>query len=110
MTPNRMRILIVGTMLLSSVGCSGSRLRSLVTRSDYKTLEELEARDAEDAERAIVDKSLSGSDSARFASQERELDEEESSRFSLSRLFSRKSDDSEIGEDPFVDAPSTAAV
>ena len=110
MTPNRMRILIVGTMLLSSVGCSGSRLRSLVTRSDYQTLEELEARDAEDAERAIVDKSLSGSDSARFASQERELDEEESSRFSLSLLFSRKSDDSEIGEDPFVDAPSTAAV
>jgi len=110
-----MHSVIIATLVLATAGCSGSRLRSLVTRSDYQSLEELEAKDALAVERSIADKegTLAASDKSQLVSQSREVDADEpedSKWFSISRLFSRESDDSELGTDPFVEPlPNKAA-
>ena len=110
MTPNKMQTFILATILIATSGCSGSRLRNLVSRSDYRSLEELEARDALAAEKSKAEQNGAFSDSTRLASSEREIVEEESSgapKFSLSRLFGRSDDNSELGSDPFIEPPAT---
>lgn len=92
--------------LLFCTGCSGARLKNLIGRNDYSTLEELERED--DAYAELYDEAESGSDS-RFVSQSREVDEpvdpvdESPSRFSFGRLFGRDRDDEFADlEDPFA--------
>lgn len=92
--------------LLFCTGCSGARLKNLIGRNDYSTLEELERED--DAYAELYDEAENDS-ASRFVSQTREIDdpvdpvEDPPSRFSLGRLFGRDRDDEFADlEDPFA--------
>lgn len=105
------------TIVVSSSGCSGSRLRNMITRSDYQSLDELEAQN-----RALAASATSVEDSETeepstekgrlrglLASRQRTVSEEESSAGSekkrnplnIAALF-RRGTDSDISPDPFV--------
>ena len=124
-------ILLTVCVIASTVGCSGSRVRNLVTRADYKSAEELDALDARTAEREAAARELalsagetdnSTETDGLLVSSERDAtnDEEESgdeakdpSRFSfagIASLFKRKNDDSEVTPDPFATASSSEDV
>lgn len=117
MSPTRILTILMATLIVSNAGCTGSRLRNLISRSDYQSIEDLEAQDALVAEReaAAREKALAaGGDEADkevLVSQERDLDDDASdaepvkkrSLFNFAALFNRKSDDSELGADPFVE-------
>ena len=100
-------VVLAGLLVVTS-GCSGSRLRNLISRSDYRSLEELEEYDRAVAEADEDDTETRGS----LVSRERELTDDETdeaeepkrSRFlNFPALFRRGSDDSELGPDPFVE-------
>ncbi|MEO2017952.1 MAG: hypothetical protein ABGZ53_26675 [Fuerstiella sp.] len=109
MIPNKLMTILIAGTLLGASGCSGTRLRSLITRSDYVSLEELEAQDAA-AEAAIAESEESKS-SEQLVSSEQESSEDDAkateekkkSWFSFAALLRRSSDDSELGPDPFVE-------
>ena len=96
--------LFLSAALISTVGCSGSRLRNLVSRSDYQSLEDLESEDALAAD---------GNDStdASFVSESDAQDDVDSEKverrglLNLSSLFRRNKDNDEIDPDPFVETP-----
>ena len=105
-------------------GCSGGRLRNLISRSDYKTLEEVEAEDTLTAEReaaadqkafANAEKELSESkgllvsDESAVEADKADAPEEKKSRFSLAGLFRRGDDSEEVTPDPFVAGGELAA-
>ncbi|MCP4786553.1 MAG: hypothetical protein GY903_28155 [Fuerstiella sp.] len=106
MIPNKLMTILIAGTLLGTSGCSGTRLRSLITRSDYVSLEELEAQDA-----AAVAESKESESSESLVSSEQEASEDDAnaaekkkkSWFSFAALLGRSSDDSELGPDPFVD-------
>ncbi len=81
MFPTKVSQLLIAVTIISAVGCSGSRLRNMITRSDYKSLEQIEAQDSvkEAREAADREKALVADGSANYgeklASQEREIDE-----------------------------------
>ncbi|MCR9199001.1 MAG: hypothetical protein NXI04_10180 [Planctomycetaceae bacterium] len=92
--------------LLFCTGCSGARLKNLIGRNDYSTLEELERED--DAYAELYDEAESDP-ASRLVSQTREVDdpvdpvEDPPSRFSFGRLFGRDRDDEFADlEDPFA--------
>lgn len=123
---HKITTLSLAAILFSSAitGCSGGRLKNLVSRSDYMTLEEVEKEDALTAEReaeadrkafANAEKELSGTegqlvssekaDGATGTATDTETVEPETkrSRFSLAGLFRRGEDaESEVTPDPFV--------
>ena len=93
--------LFLTATLITSVGCSGSRLRNLISRSDYQSLEDLEAEDEATANR---DESTDAS----FVSQTETTEAEKKERrglLNLSSLFRRNRDENEIDPDPFVEEP-----
>lgn len=104
-TQKTLTFALTATLLFAS-GCSGSRLKNLIGRNDYATLEELERED--DAYADLYDE-IDETDS-RFVSQSREVDEpvdpteEPKSRFSLSRLLGRDKTETDFAdmEDPFA--------
>lgn len=112
MVPNKICTLVVASAILATAGCSGAKLRNLISRNDYQSLEELEAADSSfnnSAEEAIAG---SDKDRSRFVSDRNELEEEEEARdgrFSIARLLRRKpaAMETEFGEDPFVEPIST---
>ncbi|HIF00163.1 MAG TPA: hypothetical protein EYG03_00110 [Planctomycetes bacterium] len=109
MIPNKLMTILIAGTLLGASGCSGTRLRNLITRSDYVSLEELEAQDA--AAEAIVAESEEPESSGQLVSSEQELsaddatagEKKKKSWFSFAALLGRSSDDSELGPDPFVE-------
>jgi hypothetical protein len=106
MIPNRLMTILVAGTLLGASGCSGTRLRNLITRSDYVSLEELEAQDAA-AETAIAESGESESSEQEAAADAG--DEKKKSWFSFASLLGRSSDDSELSPDPFVDVEEAEA-
>ena len=111
---------IVFLMLLTVVmsGCAGSKLRNLVTRSDYQSLEELEAADARDA--ALLEKKVRDQEAKEALvssgkavdADDAESTSEEPKRggiFNLASFFTRKPSMSEIEPDPFVDVKTEVA-
>lgn len=115
MIPNKLMTILVAGLLIGASGCSGTRLRNLITRSDYVSLEELEAQDDAAAETAVADSEQSES-SEKLVSSEQESSEDDEqagqekkkSWFSFAALLGRSSDESELGTDPFVDVEETA--
>ena len=113
MIPNKLMTILVAGTLLGASGCSGTRLRNLITRSDYVSLDELEAQDA--ASEMAVAESEESKSSEQLVSSEKESSEDDTtagekkkkSRFSFAALLGRSSDDSEVGPDPFVDVEET---
>jgi hypothetical protein len=113
MIPNKLMTILVAGLLIGASGCSGTRLRNLITRSDYMSMEELEAQDAA-AETAVAESAESES-SEKLVSSEQESseddeksgDEKKKSWFSFAALLGRSSDDSELSPDPFVDVEET---
>lgn len=99
MAPNKAYILTLASVLLLTSGCSGGRLRNLISRSDYQTLEELEQQDNVYGDDSAIARSQ---ETSRTVSQQRELDKEEPSRFSISRLLKGKKPKAAFGEDPFL--------
>ena len=104
MAPNKANLITLASVLLLTSGCSGGRLRNLISRSDYQSLEELEQQDdvygdryGDDSDKARLQ------ETSRTVSQQRELNEEEPSRFSISRLLKGKKPKTAFGEDPFLD-------
>lgn len=99
MKTNRITTLFIAMLMVSSVGCSSSRFRNLLSRSEYQSLEELEAEGATgtDGESALV-------------SQEREIDEDESKKpsrrslFNLAAFIRGRDADEDLTSDPFVDS------
>ena len=115
MIPNKLMTILVAGLLIGASGCSGTRLRNLITRSDYMSLEELEAQDDAAAETAVADSEESESIEKLVSSEqessedgEQAGEEKKKSWFSFAALLGRSSDDSEIGTDPFVDVEETA--
>lgn len=110
-------ILLAGA-IVSSVGCSGSRLRNMVGRSDYQSLEELDALDGDKAnESEAVAQYEAGERSGKLVSQTSELPAEpeddiatiEKKRkgfFDFVKVFNRNSDREEFAPDPFAEPAS----
>ena len=90
---------VVVMLLLMMSGCAGKGLRGLVTRSDYKTLEELEAADAEGSKEKEA--SLASADTPETEKQRRSI-------FNLAGWLNRKGEEADF-TDPFVDVESEAA-
>ena len=115
MIPNKLLTILIAGTLLGTSGCSGTRLRNLITRSDYLSLEELEAQDA--AAETAVAKSDESESGEKLVSSKEELSEDDTkageekkkSWFSFAALLGRSSDDSDLGPDPFVDVEETEA-
>jgi hypothetical protein len=113
MIPNKLMTILIAGTLIGASGCSGTRLRNLITRSDYVSLEELEAQDA--AVEAVVAESEESDSSEQLVSSEQESstddaaagEKKKKSWFSFAALLGRSSDDSELGPDPFVDVEET---
>ena len=120
MFPTRISYLLIAATLVSVTGCSGSRLRNMVTRSDYKSLDELaaqdsvkEAREAADRERALVTNGATAGGEGKLVSQQREVadaaddgktEEPDKKRgfLNLAGMLSRDGKDHEISPDPFL--------
>lgn len=106
MARNKILTVVLASVILCVSGCSGGRLRNLISRNDYHSLEALDEQgdfyaDSDDQAIASADK-----DSSRFVSDQRELDAPESAkegRFSIARLLRGKSPEAGFGEDPFVE-------
>ena len=119
---NHFKLILALLLTTSAVtGCSGGRLRNLISRSDYMTLDEVEAQDALTAEReasadekafASAEQELSDSDkngllasseSRKESEEDADAPEEKKSRFSLAGLFRRgDTSEDEVTPDPFV--------
>ena len=112
MAPNKICSLVVASTILVTAGCSGAKLRNLISRNDYQSLEELEASDStydKQAEEAIAG---TNADRSRLVSDSDELEEDDDGRdrrFSITRLLRGKpsATETEFGEDPFVEPIST---
>lgn len=108
-TKHKLSIALTASLLFTT-GCSGARLKNLIGRNDYQTLEELEREDSSYAD--LYDDA--DEKDSRFVSQTREIDEpvdplddledeQPRSRFGFGRLFGRdKDDDYAAMEDPFA--------
>lgn len=103
MKPNKTYMLVLTSVLLLNSGCSGGRLRNLIGRNDYQSLEELDRMDDAYADRELNDSTIARrGETSRTVSQQRELGEKEPSRFSISRLLKGKTPQADFGEDPFL--------
>lgn len=108
MAKNILIPVVLTIVLTSSVGCSGSRLRNMVGRSDYSSIEELEEADAYAEYEGYKRKDV-------LAAQERELTEEDPATiqkqrkgfFDFVKVFNRKSDEDEFAPDPFTEPAVT---
>ena len=98
-TKHKLSIALTASLLFTT-GCSGARLKNLIGRNDYQTLEELEREDSSYAD--LYDDA--DEKDSRFVSQTREIDEpvdplddledeQPRSRFGFGRLFGRDKDD-----------------
>ena len=115
MATTRFLTLLIAGVLLSTTGCSGSRLRNLVSRADYASMDEIDAIEAERKAADERQESLAElAESERtdvLVSRERELpdresDEETAARksfFDFAKVFSRKSESDEFSPDPFAE-------
>ncbi|MDG2129416.1 MAG: hypothetical protein P8K08_15560 [Fuerstiella sp.] len=109
MIPNKLMTILIAGMLIGASGCSGTRLRNLITRSDYLSLEELEAQDkaaetvAAESAQSELGEQLVSSELESSEDDETPDEEKKKSWFSLAALLGRSSDDSEVSPDPFVD-------
>ncbi|MEQ9406164.1 MAG: hypothetical protein RIK87_00500 [Fuerstiella sp.] len=117
MLPTRILTILMASMIISSLGCTGSRLGNLVTRSDYQTLEELEAADAiASTEASEEPEEASRSRFSSLLTRNRDAETEENdtepqkrrSIFSFASLFNRNPDDSALEPDPFVEAENAS--
>lgn len=119
MVTKKITFLFLASLILSNVGCSGSRLRNMVGRSEYSTLEELEAQDADGSQgaqgEALAD-SASRNRTGSLVSNSRELDSADAQAdpdvkqkqrkgfFDFAKVFNRKTDEAEFAPDPFAEA------
>lgn len=104
MAPNKAYMITLAAILLLNSGCSGGRLRNLISRSDYQSLDELDLQDDDFGDRYGNDSAIDrAQNTSRTVSQQRELlDDEKPSRFSITRMLKRKKPDADFGEDPFL--------
>ncbi len=116
MFPTKISQLLIAVTIVSAVGCSGSRLRNMITRSDYKSLEQIEAQDsvkeareAADREKAIAAGKAGTEANTKLVAQQKEAtadaDAEEPkkrNRLSLAGLLNRDVEEDKISPDPFL--------
>lgn len=121
MVTKKLTLLIFTVLILSNFGCSGSRLRNMVGRSEYSSLEDIEPQDpADSASRqgeALAKDSTRDRDGS-LVSESRELDsadpvtvEKQRKGFlDFVKVFNRKSDTDEFAPDPFAESSSTTEI
>jgi len=118
MSNSRTQTILVFALLISAAGCSGSRLRNMVGRSEYVPIEELEADGTIESERKVADRrqqmladSSDEQTDGELVSQQREVAEREAETEPPTRkgFFDfvknmRKSDENkeEFAPDPFA--------
>lgn len=116
MFPTKTTSLLLAVTVLAVSGCSGSRLRNMITRSDYKSLEQIEAQDSvkearetADREKAIAAGTAGAEADTKLVAQQNDAtadaDAEEPkkrSRLSLAGLLNRDVAEDEISPDPFL--------
>lgn len=119
MVTKKLTFLLLTSLILSNVGCSGSRLRNMVGRSEYSSLDELEARESGGPLGAQGESLANGSGNdgtSSLVSESQELDSADpvvvqkrrKGFFDFAKVFNRKSNDDEFAPDPFSEAkPST---
>lgn len=84
--------ILIATMTMVSIsGCSGGKLRNLLSRNDYQTLEEQNADQS----------SVAGNNKTQVVSAETE---EDNSFFKLPRFLGGQDNESDIAPDPFITA------
>lgn len=102
-------------VLLGSTGCTGSRLRNLISRNDYQSLEEINAAEAaeestEAADTRLVSESREAdadADAEESPAAEVAEDSDRGGLLNLASLFRRDKD--RIAPDPFVESTEPAA-
>ncbi len=124
MVTKKITFLLLASLIVSHVGCSGSRLRNMVGRSEYSSLEEMEEQDADGPLGAQGEAVASDSNNKRtgsLVSATRELDPAEPADpvvkqkqrkgfFDFAKVFNRKSDVEEFAPDPFSEAKTSPEV